>query len=45
MRIKVDENIGGSGVTILRQDGHDVIEAARKSARTGKVARLEDVEW
>ncbi len=25
MRIKVDENIGGSGVAILRQDGHDVM--------------------
>jgi predicted nuclease of predicted toxin-antitoxin system len=25
VRIKVDENIGGSGVALLRQGGHDVI--------------------
>ncbi len=24
MRIKVDENIGGSGVSLLRESGHDV---------------------
>jgi hypothetical protein len=50
VRIKIDENIGGSGVAILKQGGHDVMTVREQGLAgavdaSSRLARTKAVHW